>query len=196
MTHSKRGPYRRGVQSRAQDAAQPDLSGVVDPVTAGGLIRYRLWPAKRHPLRAVIAGAACAAASLAAGYYVGAFWAAFVLVGTVLGAGLFFFPTEVALDSHTLHIRAFGMPRTWDLRRFRRIEISGEPLHRVELVKGSGLDRLDNVTLPVPAANEEILDHLRRWVGRQPTGRFEIDDDHVPEDAIEESATTSPTNAP
>jgi hypothetical protein len=114
----------------------------------------------------------------------GTFWAVFVLIGVVLSAGVFFFPTEVALDSYTLHVRALGTPRTWDLRHFRRFEVSGEPWPRVELVKRTGFDLLDNVTVPVPQAPEAILDHLRVWVGRQPTGTFELDDDLVPEDNI------------
>ena len=114
----------------------------------------------------------------------GLFWAGFVLIGAVLGAGLFFFPTEVSLDSHTLHVRAFGTPRTWDLRHFRRFEVSGAPLPRIELIKRSGFDLLENMSFPVPASHEEILAHLRVWVGRTPTGSFEQDDDMVPEDRL------------
>jgi hypothetical protein len=36
-----------------------------------------------------------------------------------------------------------------------------------------------------PAEAERALVHLRRWVGRQTTGRFEIDSDHAPEDNVE-----------
>lgn len=168
----------------AQHPAQADLEGVVEPATSGGLIRYRVWPARRHPLRLVGVAVTCAGVTAGVALAAGTFWAVFVFVGLVLGAGIFFFPTEVALDSHTLHVRAFGTPRTWDLRHFRRFEVSGQPLPRIELIKRSGFD-LDNVLFPMPEAHGEILDHLRTWVGRQPTGKFEVDDDMVPEDTVQ-----------
>ena len=36
------------------------------------------------------------------------------------------------LDGYTLHIRRLGSPRTWDLRRFRRIEVGTTALPRVD----------------------------------------------------------------
>jgi len=167
-----------------QDAAEADLEGVVEPAHSGGLIRYRVWPARRHPLRALGALLVCVGATVGAAWVSGLFWSVFVLIGTVLGAGLFFFPTEVSLDSYTLHVRAFGTPRTWDLRHFRRFEVSGAPMARVELIKRSGFDLLENMNFPVPLAHEAILEHLRVWVGRTPTGTFEMDDDLVPEDSL------------
>jgi len=173
------------VEGIAQNPAQADLEGVVEPATSGGLIRYRVWPARRHPMRMVGVGATCLGVTAGVALAAGTFWAVFVLVGVVLGAGIFFFPTEVALDSHTLNVRAFGSPRTWDLRHFRRFEVSGQPLPRVELITRTGFDLLENVLLPVPEEHAQVLEHLRLWVGRQPTGKFELDDDLVPEDTVQ-----------
>ena len=167
----------------SQDAAAADLEGVVEPAQSGGLIRYRVWPARRHPLRAVWVALVCAGVTAGAAWVSGLFWAVFVLIGMVLSAGLFFFPTEVSLDSYMVHVRAFGTPRTWDLRHFRRFEVSGAPMWRVELIKRSGFDLLENMSFPVPVAHEAVLAHLRVWVGRTPTGTFEVDDDLVPEDS-------------
>ena len=35
-----------------------------------------------------------------------------------------------------------------------------------------------------PMMADRVLVHLRRWVGRTPTGRFKIDIDHAPEDDV------------
>lgn len=172
------------MEGTSQDAAEAELGGIVEPAHSGGLIRYRVWPARRHPVRAVWVVLVCAGVTAGAAWVSGLFWSVFVLIGMVVGAGLFFFPTEVSLDSHTLHVRALGIPRTWDLRHFRRFEVSGASLPRVELIKRSGFDVLENLNFPVPAAHESILEHLRRWVGRAATGTFELDDDLVPEDSL------------
>ena len=184
LTGSEGGTYRREVEGTTQDAAEAELEGVVAQARSGGLIRYRVWPARRHPLRGALLLLLCAGLTSAVAIKAGLFWAGFVLMGAVLGAGLFFFPTEVSLDSYTLHVRAFGTPRTWDLRHFRRFEVSGAPLPRIELIKRSGFDLLKNMSFPVPASHEDILEHLRVWVGRTPTGSFEHDDDLVPEDSL------------
>jgi hypothetical protein len=176
--------YRRAVEGITQDPAQADLEGVVEPAISGGLIRYRVWPARRHVGRLLLVAGTCVGVTAAVALVADTFWAVFVLIGVVLGAGVFFFPTEVALDSYTLHVRSFGTPRTWDLRHFRRFEVSGQPFSRVELITRTGFDLLDNVTFPVPPSHEAILDHLRAWVGRTPTGTFELDDDMVPEDTL------------
>ncbi len=34
------------------EAAEPELAGDVAPGTSGGVIRYRIWPARRHPILA------------------------------------------------------------------------------------------------------------------------------------------------
>lgn len=185
LTGLEQAAYGQPVEGIAQHPAQAELEGVVEPATGGGHIRYRVWPARRHPMRLVAVCATCVGVTAGVALAAGTFWSIFVFVGLVLGAGVFFFPTEVAMDSHTLHVRAFGTPRTWDLRHFRRFEVSRQPLPRVELIVRSGFDLLDNVLLPVPEAHGEVLDHLRTWVGRQPTGTFELDDDLVPEDTVE-----------
>ena len=174
------GPY--GLQ--VHKAAQAELEGVVDPATSGGLIRYRVWPARRQPLRLMAVVLACLGLTSGAALTAGTFWAVFVLIGLILSAGVLLFPTEVALDSYTLHVRALGTPRTWDLRHFRRFEVSAQPWPRVELTKRTGFELLDNVSIPLPQAHEAVLAHLRSWVGRQPTGTFELDDDLVPEDNV------------
>ena len=182
LTRCDPPPYRRRVEGTAQHPAQAELEGVVDLITSGGLIRYRVWPARRRPAGLFVAVATCVAVTGGVAIAAGTFWAVFVFVGVVVGAGVFFFPTEVSLDNHTLHVRAFGTPRTWDLRHFRRFEVSREPLPRIELIKRTGFDLLDNVTFPVPVEHEAVLEHLRAWVGRKPTGTFELDADLVPED--------------
>ena len=48
-------------------------------------------------------------------------------------------------------------------------------------------DRMRVVQLPLPsdAADAElVLAHVRRWVGRSPTGKFELDRDHAPQDNV------------
>lgn len=184
LTRSDLAPYRRAVEGTAQDPAQAELEGVVEPATSGGLIRYRVWPARRHVGRLLLVAGLCLGVTAVVAVASGTFWSVFVLIGVVLGAGVFFFPTEVALDSYTLNVRSFGTPRTWDLRHFRRFEVSGQPVSRVELITRTGFDLLDNVTFPVPSSHEAVLDHLRTWVGRTPTGTFELDDDMVPEDTV------------
>lgn len=175
-----------------KDPAEAMLHGDVRPAVAGGVLRYRLWPAKRHPLWTALGVLAVGGATWATEWALGSWvWAAFVFLGAVATGALFLFPTEVGLDGSALHIRHLGTPRTYDLRRFRRMEVSGRQLRRVELTtraRFSPLDPVESVVIPLPehaAAAESALVHLRRWVGRQPTGRFEIDSDHAPEDNVE-----------
>ena len=117
-------------------------------------------------------------------------WAAVVLVGTTAGAGMLFVPTEVMLDGYHLNMRAMNLARTWDLRRFRKLEVSGGVLPRVDLtgrLRRKMFDRMRVVQLPLPsdAADAElVLAHVRRWVGRSPTGKFELDRDHAPQDNV------------
>lgn len=174
------------------DAAESKLAGDVSPSTSGGVIRYRIWPARRHPVRLVIAVAVVIGATVAAAIvFEGFFWAAVAFVGLTVSAAPFFFPTEVGLDGPNLNIRALGTPRMWDLRRFRRIELSQDVLPRVELLtraRLSPVDTLESVVVPLPedkAVTDQVVVHLRRWVGRRETGRFAIDVDHAPEDTIE-----------
>ena len=165
-----------------QRGAEAELAGIVAPTQSGGVIRYRVWPAKRHPLRAMAATLFCAITGLWVFWTSGLFWALFVVMGVSLSAGIFFLPTEVSLDRHTLNVRALGVPRTWDLRHFRRFVLSDAPMIQVELIKRSGFDLLENMSFPLPLRHEAVLEHLRQWVGRTPTGSFELDDDLVPED--------------
>ena len=174
------------------DAAESKLAGDVSPSTTGGVIRYRIWPARRHPVRLAIALA------LVVGATVGTvvvfhefFWAAVVFVGLTVAAAPFFFPTLVGLDGPTLNVRALGTPRVWNLGRFQRLEISQDVLPRVELMtraRLSPVDTLESVVVPLPedkAVADQVVVHLRRWVGRRPTGRFASDVDHAPEDSLE-----------
>ncbi len=174
-----------------EEAAGPSLEGDVSPGTAGGCIRYRIWPARRHPLRAVLLSALCVLATWGVWTeFASVLYAGFVFVGAVTAVGLFLFPTEVSLDGHQLNMRALATPRTWDLRRFRRLEFSDKPLPHAALLKRQRLGALDKVagiTIPLPDdrdAAHEVKMHLRRWVGRQVTGRFEMDDDYAPEDTV------------
>lgn len=171
------------MEDLVRHGAEAELEGVVALTRSGGVIRYRVWPAKRHPFRALFALIGCGVVSGAVLWSSGLFWALFVTLGCVLSAVLFFMPTEVSLDSHTLNVRSLGTLRTWDLRHFRRFVLSGSPMARVELIKRSGFDVLENMSFPLPSDHEPILEHLRHWVGRTATGRFELDDDLVPEDS-------------
>lgn len=160
----------------------------------GGVIRYRLWPMKRRLLRSTLAIALVVVATSATWFSLASvLWSALVLVGLTLMVAVLLFPTEVTLDGPSLHLRHVGQTRTLDLRRFRRIERGRRALPRVELRAGGAFDpnpAIGPVRVPLPAeeaAAEEVMEHLRRWVGRQPTGRFEFDADLAPEDtAIEE----------
>ncbi len=174
------------------DAAESELEGDVSPKLGGGVIRYRIWPAKRHPLR--LAAAAVLVVGATAGAVVvfeGLYWALIVFLGLTTAAAPFFFPTQVGLDGPSVHLRALGTPRTWDLRDFSRLEVGSTGLHRVELLQRarlSPMDTLEGVIVPLPAdkaTSDAVLVHLRRWVGRRPTGRFALDIDHTPEDSID-----------
>ncbi len=174
-----------------QDAAEPHLAGDVRPATTGGVIRYRIWPARRHPFRTAIAGLLAVAATAGAWFaFSSVLWAGIAFLGVTSTLALFFFPTEVTLDGRSLHMRQFGTPRSWDLRSFRRMEVHKQPVPCVELrTRGriGPMDAVRGIRLPLPAdpiSSENALIHVRKWVGRQPTGRFEIDDDHAPEDNV------------
>ena len=168
-----------------------DLEGPLRPATTGGVIRYRLWPMKRRPGRTLVVGLVILGLAWATWHQLDSLlWAAVVLVGTTAGAGTLFVPTEVMLDGYHLNMRAMNLARTWDLRRFRKLEVSGGVLPRVDLtgrLKRRFLDRIRVVQLPLPADVEDaelVLAHVRRWVGRSPTGKFEIDRDHAPQDNV------------
>lgn len=161
------------------------------PATTGGVIRYRLWPIKRRPGRTVVVALVILALTWATWHQLGSgLWAAVVFIGTTAGAGMLFVPTEVMLDGYQLNMRAMNLARTWDLRRFRKLEVNGGVLPRIDLtgrLRRQVFDRLRVVQLPLPSDAEDaelVLAHVRRWVGRSPTGKFEIDRDHVPEDNV------------
>ena len=175
-----------------QSAADPELSGEVVPMTSGGVIRYRAWPAKRHPVRLVLAILAVVGGTAVVGYVLAnAFWAAMAFIGLSLAAAAFFFPTLVALDGPMLVVRHLGTPRSHDLRTFRRVESSRDMVPRVELLPRthlSPMDTLRGVIVPLPDdpnAAERVITHLKRWIGRTPTGHFALDLDHAPEDDLE-----------
>jgi len=117
-------------------------------------------------------------------------WTGIMAISCLTGFAAGFFPTEVTLDGHTLHIRHLFFMRSWDLRRFRRLNVDTKLVPRVELTRATGLNPLDRaraVVLPLPSDDldtEVVVDHLRRWVGRQITGQFELDNDHAPEDNV------------
>ncbi len=130
------GPTPGGESRREPgDAAGSDLAGDVGAKVTGGVIRYRSWPAKRHPLRLVVAVVAVVGATVAAAIALeNVYWAAIVFVGLAFLASAFFFPTEVALDGDRLVIRRLGQPQSYELRQFRRMEVSREMMSRVELL--------------------------------------------------------------
>lgn len=174
------------------DAAESQLEGEVRAKTSGGVIRYRVWPARRHPLRLALAAVVVVGGTVAVGFLVrNAFWASIAFVGLSFVSAAFFFPTEVALDGAALVLRQLGTPRSYDLRNFRRIERAQDMVPRVELLpraRLSPMDTLQGVVIPLPddaAMSERVLFHLGRWVGKTPTGRFVIDVDLVPEDSLE-----------
>lgn len=178
-----------------RDAAESELHGEVRAKTSGGVIRYRVWPARRHPVRLVIAAAIAVGGAVAVGLGLeDGFWATVTFVGLAFVSAAFFFPTEVALDGATLVLRHLGTPRSYDLRHFRRIERAQDMVPRVELLpraRISPMDTLHGVVIPLPddkAMAEQVLFHLARWVGKTPTGRFVIDVDHAPEDDLEPEA--------
>ena len=191
-------PDLTGGSPRAEHAAVDnehgaigDLEGPLRPATTGGVIRYRLWPIKRRPGRSLLVALVILGLAWATYHQLGSLlWAAVVLVGTTAGAGMLFVPTEVMLDGYHLNMRAMNLARTWDLRRFRKLEVSGGVLPRVDLtgrLRRKLFDRMRVVQLPLPsdAADAElVLAHVRRWVGRSPTGKFELDRDHAPQDNV------------
>ena len=169
------------------------MEGAVSPGTTAGVIRYRLWPAKRHPVRTALLGLGVLVCVAATWFLTQAIlWSGIMALGCLTGFAVGFFPTEVTLDGHTLHVRHVFFLRSWDLRRFRRLKVDTSLVPRVELSRATGLNPLDRaraVLLPLPSEPldvELVEDHLRRWVGRQITGQFELDVDHAPEDNIQE----------
>ena len=182
---------RAGTLKAVKDAAESRLAGDVSPSTTGGIIRYRIWPAKRHPVRLLVAALLVGGATVAADLvFEGFYWALVVAVALTIVAAPFFFPTEVALDGPRLNLRTFGTPRVFLLGHFQRFEVSQDVLPRVELLtraRLSPVDTLEGVTVPLPEDARvagEVVAHLRRWVGRRPTGRFVLDADHAPEDDV------------
>jgi hypothetical protein len=174
-----------------EQGAIGDLEGHMRPATTGGVIRYRLWPIKRRPGRTVLVALVILALTWATWHQLGSeLWAVVVLIGTTAGAGMLFVPTEVMLDGYHLNMRAMNLARTWDLRHFRKLEVNGGVLPRVDLtgrLKRKLLDQFRVVQLPLPSDAEDaelVLAHVRRWVGRSPTGKFELDRDHAPEDNV------------
>ena len=174
-----------------QSGPGPDVDNEARAAFGAGVIRYRVWPARRHPWRlvavAVVAIAVATAVALAWG---NAWWALIAGMGLVGATVPFFFPTEVAIDGARLSVRQLGMPREYDLRRFRRVEVVSDVVTRAELSSGelhSPLGAVHAMGLPLPHATverDQVVTHLRRWVGRRPTGQFRLDDDHVPEDDL------------
>ena len=155
------------------------------------MIRYRVWPPRSYPLRAALTVAVLIAATAATWFtYQSVLWAFLVGTGLTLTMTILVFPTDVTLDGYRLHMRRLGIMRTWDLRPFRRMEEGTKALRRVVLSAHGALNpmgRTQDVTIPLPSNREEIdavFVHLRRWVGREPTGRFELDEDHAPEDTV------------
>ena len=73
------------------DAAESQLQGDVAAKTTGGVIRYRVWPARRHPTRLVLVGAVIVAATIgAATVFSSLYWAVIVFVGLTAAAAPFF----------------------------------------------------------------------------------------------------------
>jgi hypothetical protein len=174
------------------DAAESELSGEVSAKTSGGVIRYRVWPARRHPLRLVVAAVVVVGGTVLMGILLeNAFWATIAFLGLSFVSAAFFFPTLVALDGAALVLRQLGTPRSYDLRQFRRIERAQDMVPRVELLpraRLSPIDTLHGVVIPLPddaETCERVLFHLGHWVGKPPTGRFVIDPDLVPEDSLD-----------
>ena len=173
------------------DAARSDLEGDVSPQTTGGVIRYRVWPARRRPLRLALALGLVIGLTVLAAKLIDhdpGFWALTVGVALCVVAAPFFFPTTVGLDGFNLNIRQFGIPRVYNLREYKRLEVNREVVARVELLQRarmSPMDKLKGLVVPLPADGliaDAVVVHLRKWVGRRPTGRFSLDIDHVPED--------------
>lgn len=191
----------RPATARGDDAAEARLRGNVAAKFSGGpggVLRYRIWPAKRHRARLAIAvGVVVGGTAVAAYLLANVFFAGVVFLGLTFLALPFFFPTEVALDGTSLVVRQLGTPRSHDLRTFRRLEIFSVGLPRVELMtraRLSPLDPLEGILVPLPddaATQAQVIAHLRRWVGRPPTGRFELDVDQAPEDSVDEGSATT-----
>ena len=155
------------------EAAESELSGEVSPRTSGGVIRYRSWPARRHKVLTTLALILLFGLSVAA--YIGfgsLLWASIVFLGLAATGALFLFPTEVALDGPSLHIRHLASPRSYDLREMRRMDVLGDFFQWVELGKDPGLSPLDavrGVMLPLPTtvdARARVLGHLRYFVAK------------------------------
>ncbi len=185
------------------DAAESKLEGDVSPQTAHGSIRYRIWPARRHPVRALLFSALLVGATAWAWVaFETLLWPLVVFVGLTATGAIFFFPTLVALDGPTLNVRQFGLPRSWDLRDFKHMERSRDILPRVELSVAPGrgpMDRARGVTIPLPgdaATAERVTLHLQRWVSRRRSGVFELDADMVPEDHVTAGAPQATDEAP
>lgn len=160
-------------------------------VFGAGAIRYRVWPARRHPWRLLLALACVVGASVGVALlWRNGWWAAIAGLGLAGATVAWFFPTEVALDGARLVVRQLGTPREYDLRAFRRVEVVVDVVARAELgatTPNSPLDSVQAVAVPLPhdlRAQDRIVAHMRRWVGRRATGQFTFDDDHAPDDDV------------
>lgn len=185
------------------DAAESELEGDVAPQVTGGVVRYRLWPAWHKPVRTIVVLALVVAATGGAWYaYESFIWTLLAFLGMTAAFGIWIFPTSVALDGPMLHVRQFGVPRSFDLRNFRRMKITDAVLPRVELGVAEGASSMDTVRgsiVPLPAklaARTLVIAHLERWVGQV----GDEDDLDAPDIAVtaatpESQATSDDTSA-
>ena len=149
-------------------------SGARGTVAGGGALRYRIWPARLHPLRttaALLVGGAVA--GFGARLLGGGGWYAVLGLGVVGALAALLFPTEVVVDGAQLVVRQLGTPRSYVLSDFARLEVVSDVVARAELSRegeGDPLEAARTLPLPLPeepAARARLLALLEAGLGRR-----------------------------
>jgi hypothetical protein len=103
---------------------------------------------------ALAAGGVIAAGTLALG---GGLWTAILTLGVLAAAAAFFFPTEVVVAGGQLVVRQLGVPRSYRLGGFARLEVVTDVTTRAELSpvsEGAALEAVRTVAVPLPDSEE------------------------------------------
>lgn len=170
-------------------SADPEPTSETPAMASGGVIRYRLWMARQHPIRFSFLAVLALALAAGVGFSdANIFWSFMALLALALTAAMFFFPSLVTLDGPTLIVRRLGLPQTHDLRHFESVRFVHDLMGKAELIpmdRPAPMNAFRSLTIPLPsqeAVAAKVQAHLNYWVGRRVTGQFEWDLDQIPEE--------------
>ncbi len=128
------------------------------PAPGCGVVRYRVWPARVHLGRTLaLLALGVGLVAVGGGLLGGGGWFAVLGVAVTGALAAFLFPTEVVVDGGQLVVRQFGIPRSYGLSEFIRLEVVSDVVARVELSRetdGAPLAAVRTVALPLPEGGE------------------------------------------